>query len=116
MTIDFKVLSDDDLVTFRVKLNAELEERTRARLAAEKEKRSRTNKAILDNRDLFLSLMEHSRTSCSDHIPTNGYMTASGQARCSKCALMELDESTTDIEVIVSIEVRRVWEDTPDPR
>lgn len=50
---------------------------------------------ILDNADVLLSLMQHSRSSCSDEHPDNGYTTEGrgGHFRCDKCGFMEAAQS-----------------------
>lgn len=71
------------------KIIAEAEEKQR--LSIQKEKLDGT-KRILDvliNGDI-LSLMSHSRTSCNDDAPHNGYNPDTNHARCQKCHIIEV--------------------------
>jgi hypothetical protein len=54
----------------------------------------------------ILNLIDHSRTSCSDENPSNGYESDRGYARCTKCHLMEiLDDHEDGInDFLVSID------------
>lgn len=49
---------------------------------------------ILDNADVLLSLISHSRSSCSDDNPSNAHTThgRGGHFRCAKCGLMQASE------------------------
>ena len=45
---------------------------------------------LREQKDLILSLINHSRTSCSDSNICNGYGSADYGARCTKCHLIEI--------------------------
>lgn len=53
---------------------------------------------ILDAGDTILPFIRHTRTSCSDENPVNGYTTSGrgGNVRCTKCAFMDAVESWKD--------------------
>lgn len=73
-------------------LKAEIQRREAEKLAAELLVRNKKNATIFEHRAVLLSLMEHSRTSCSDSDPANGFMNSDGHYRCAKCALMQVTE------------------------
>lgn len=59
------------------------------------------------HKDALLSLVSHSRTSCSDENPCNGYGTADYGARCMKCHLIKiLNDEWNDEMFDVEFEVR----------
>lgn len=61
---------------------------------------------LKEQKDLILSLIEHSRTSCSDTNVCNGYGTADYGARCPKCHLIEIfNNEWSDDEFEISFDV-----------
>jgi len=64
-----------------------------------KEKAKVKIEKLREQKDLILSLIDHSRTSCSDSNVCNGYDSADYGARCTKCHLIELfDQEWSDGE------------------
>ena len=60
--------------------------------------------------DIILSLLEHSRKSCSDDNCCNGYITSDGYARCNKCFLIEIlngEWGEGDFEVTFDVHISR---------
>jgi len=51
---------------------------------------------LREQKDLILSLIDHSRTSCSDSNVCNGYGSADYGARCTKCHLIEIFDQEWD--------------------
>jgi len=51
---------------------------------------------LREQKDLILSLIDHSRTSCSDSNVCNGYGSADYGARCTKCHLIEIFDKEWD--------------------
>ena len=51
---------------------------------------------LREQKDLILSLIDHSRTSCSDSNICNGYGSADYGARCTKCHLIEIFDKEWD--------------------
>ena len=51
---------------------------------------------LREQKDLILSLINHSRTSCSDSNICNGYGSADYGARCTKCHLIEIFDKEWD--------------------
>jgi len=51
---------------------------------------------LREQKDLILSLINHSRTSCSDTNICNGYGSADYGARCTKCHLIEIFDKEWD--------------------
>jgi len=63
-------------------------------------------KKLREQKDLILSLIDHSRTSCSDSNVCNGYGSADYGARCAKCHLIEIfDQEWDDGEFEVYFDV-----------
>jgi len=61
---------------------------------------------LKEQKDLILSLIDHSRSSCSDDNVCNGYGSADYGARCTKCHLIELfDQEWNDGEFEVDFDV-----------
>lgn len=91
---DFSQISDSDLGKLVQAAQAERDQRAR-QAGREKEalRLERARRVFLVAKSL-LPFMEHSRTSCSDENPSNGYTTAGrgGAPRCKKCFLMQLAE------------------------
>ena len=102
------------------KLNKIKEEKEEIRQQKISEKRKEVAKKIRylrENKDVILPLLEHSRTSCSDENPCNGYEYSSGYARCNKCWLMEIlddewydenDGENIDFDIEFSVDFVRV--------
>lgn len=65
---------------------------------------------LRENKEIILSLLEHSRTSCSDEHPCNGYSFSSENARCDKCYLMEILEGDwgDSFEIDFSVNIREI--------
>ena len=63
---------------------------------------------LVENKDFVLSLVQHSRTSCSDSDPCNGIVESTGSYRCPRCALIEIlngcfkDEYAVDFDVTIT--------------
>ena len=51
---------------------------------------------LKEQKDLILSLIDHSRSSCSDDNVCNGYGSADYGARCTKCHLIEIFDQEWD--------------------
>ncbi len=64
---------------------------------------------LRENRDLILSLVEHSRTSCSDENNMNG-LHSDGDYRCAKCALIDVldDEWSNNYKVEFSVTITKI--------
>jgi len=63
-------------------------------------------KKLREQKDLILSLIDHSRTSCSDDNVCNGYGSGNFGARCTKCHLIELfDQDWLDGEFDIDFHV-----------
>lgn len=63
-------------------------------------------KKLREQKDLILSLIDHSRTSCSNSNVCNGYGSADYGARCTKCHLIEIfDQEWSDGEFEVDFNV-----------
>ena len=61
---------------------------------------------LREQKDLILSLIDHSKTSCSDSNVCNGYGSADYGARCTKCHLIEIfDQEWSDGEFEVDFNV-----------
>lgn len=60
----------------------------------------------------IIDLLEHSRTSCSDEHPSNGYYESEGYARCNKCHLIEIIEDhkngINDFQVSFDINISKI--------
>lgn len=82
----------------RAQLERELQEITDIENSVADKKRFHQIALILDNSELFLQLVEHQRTSCSDDDPSNGYTTAGqgGHLRCTKCGLINASRMWKD--------------------
>ncbi|TVY09888.1 hypothetical protein [Paenibacillus cremeus] len=94
------------------KLQNELESRKNAIKEQEMKKKRKIVKEKIDGleqyRDIILSLLNHSRTSCSDDHISNGYIDSLGYAKCSKCHLIEIfngyyDNGEFDVSFDVTI-------------
>lgn len=71
----------------------EIEEERRLEKISENQKKIQY---MRDNKDVILKLIPHSRTTCSDTNPCNGYCREDGYARCNKCFLIEILEGYYD--------------------
>ena len=61
---------------------------------------------LREQKDLILSLIDHSRTSCGDSNVCNGYGSADYGARCTKCHLIEIfDQEWNDGEFEVDFHI-----------
>ena len=88
-------------------LKAELERREQETAEAALAASLRKNQAVFAHKDVLLSLMTHSRTSCSDENPSNGSLDPA--PRCYKCALLNLSEFELDeveLDVTVTVHAR----------
>ena len=62
------------------------------------------------HKEFILSLLEHSRTSCSDEHPCNGYSFSEGYSRCETCHLIEIlnGDWGDDYEIDFSVSIREI--------
>lgn len=100
-----------DLKNFKdEELRAELERREALALDEVRNQRIARNRLILAHKGMLLNLLEHSRTSCDDENPSNGFVSSEyPYPRCAKCALIKLDEYDLDErEVNLTIEIKYV--------
>jgi dsDNA-binding SOS-regulon protein len=75
------------------KIRDEKEQLHQQELILKKQEVAKKIQHLRENKDVVLSLVKHSRSSCSDKNVSNGYGSAEYGARCSKCHLIEiLDE------------------------
>jgi hypothetical protein len=64
---------------------------------------------LVANREALLELIPHARTSCSDIKIINGIGSATHGARCSRCALLELNEfDFTNLDFELSLTFKRM--------
>lgn len=104
-------MSDKEFAELQASFAAEQKRREDERRAAAIATLTNKNRTLFANRDLLLSLMEHSRTSCSDTDLANRFFGQGGHPRCYKCALMALDEfDLARVEINVEVTVREVQE------
>jgi hypothetical protein len=82
--MDIENLTDDELSELKRKVNDENSKRVNEALKIQKECETRFSEFFFDNRDMFLSTMEHFRNNCSDDDPFNA-------DRCSKCRLLNIE-------------------------
>lgn len=90
--------------------NQELEQELARRRAAEelrlREERQQRLKEIIENKEVLLKFIKHGRTSCSDENPINGLFSGDYAPRCNRCALLELSDHHSDIEIDVDLSIR----------
>lgn len=92
------------------KVKKEKEEIRQRELAEKKKSVAKHIQYLRENKDIILSLLEHSRTSCSDDNCYNGYITSDGYARCNKCFLIEIlngEYGEGDFEVTFDVHISR---------
>lgn len=91
-------------------LQSQVEEIEKKEKEDELEKNSLFLFILRKNKDFVLSLFEHSRSSCSDENPCNGYHFDEQHARCEKCHLIEIlnDEFNNDFEVMLSVNIVKI--------
>tara|TARA_B100000929_G_scaffold290599_1_gene284873 strand:+ start:33308 stop:33631 length:324 start_codon:yes stop_codon:yes gene_type:complete len=82
--MDYSGLSDEELNNVLNQAKNEYDARLKSKREKEKIQRVGFAKFVMENREKFLEVMNHSRTSCSDENPCN-------PGRCRKCDFMELD-------------------------
>lgn len=90
------------------KLNKIREEKEKIKQQKIEEKKKETGKKLdylKEHKDFVLSLIEHSRTSCSDDHPCNGYDYDKGYPRCKKCFLIEILNGEWENEIDVKFDV-----------
>jgi hypothetical protein len=73
-------------------LKAELQRREDDRKISETAARRHRFQMLMKHRDVLLEFVPHGRTSCSDQDIRNGLGSAEYGARCTRCALLELNE------------------------
>lgn len=83
-------LEEKDLYEKLNKIKAEKEEIRHQKIEEKKKEVEKKLDYLREHKDFILSLIEHSRTSCSDEYPCNGYDYDKGYARCNKCCLIEI--------------------------
>ena len=106
-------LEEKDLYEKLNKIKKEKEEIRQQKISDKRKEVAKKIRYIRDNKDAILPLLKHSRTSCSDENPCNGYDYSKGYAKCDKCWLIEIldDEwydENVDFDVEFSVEFHRV--------
>lgn len=92
------------------KVKEEKEEIRQKELIEKKENVAKHIQYLRENKNIILSLLEHSRTSCNDDNCCNGYITSDGYARCNKCFLIEIlngEWGEGDFEVTFDVHISR---------
>lgn len=92
------------------KIKKEKEEIRQNELDEKKKKVAKHIQYLRENKDIILSLIDHSKTSCSDDNCCNGYITSDGYARCNKCFLIEIlngEWGDGDFEVAFDVNISR---------
>ena len=92
------------------KVKEEKEKIRQNELAEKKKTVAKHIQYLRENKDIILSLIDHSRTSCSDDNCCNGYITSDGYARCNKCFLIEIlngEWGDGDFEVAFDVNISR---------
>jgi hypothetical protein len=95
----------EDLLKQQKEIASQLKELEMIEYKANLDKNKEELNKLRANKDVILSLLEHSRTSCSDTNVSNGYGSASYGARCSKCHLIEILNSDYENEFTVTFDV-----------
>lgn len=104
---NFSEMSDEELQQATSLLEGEQQKRAE-RIRQQRMRAARANLANLKGMDI-LSRIQHSRTSCSDENPCNGYDDSVGYARCTKCHLMEILETNDDtFEVSLGVTITKI--------
>lgn len=87
------------------KIKTEKEEIKQRKIKEKKKEVGKKLDCLREHKDFILSLIEHSRTSCSDDHPCNGYDYDRGYARCNKCYLIEILNGEWGNEIDVEFDV-----------
>lgn len=73
-------------------LREELKKREEMAAEAERKERAERFRLLVENRETLLRFVPHGRTSCSDTDRANGFGSAEYGPRCTRCALLEVNE------------------------
>jgi hypothetical protein len=95
-------VTKEDLLKQQKEIASQLKELEMIEYKANLDKNKEELDKLRVNKEIILSLLEHSRTSCSDTNVSNGYSSASYGARCSKCHLIEILNSDYENEFVVT--------------
>ena len=103
-------MSKEELESLKKQIKLQEDEIKERELENRRQKAKVKLDKIKENKELILSLLEHSRTSCSDENPCNGNGSADYGARCNKCYLIEIlnDEWGDDFDISFDIKIARI--------
>lgn len=100
----------EDLIGQKKQIEEQIE-KEKERIREEKIEKSKQFRDSLtqEQKEIILSLFNHSRTSCSDEHPCNGWDSYEGYARCKKCALIEyFNDEIWDAEVCFDVDFYKI--------
>lgn len=92
------------------KIKEEKEKIRQNELAEKKKTIAKHIQYLRKNKNIILSLLDHSKTSCSDDNCYNGYSISDGYARCKKCFLIEIlngEYGEGDFEITFDVDISR---------
>ena len=103
-------MSKEELESLKKQIKLQEDEIKEKELENQRQKAKAKLDKIRENKEFILSLLEHSRTSCSDEHPCNGYGSADYGARCKKCHLIEIlnDEWGNSFDVNFEITITEI--------
>ena len=99
------ILKEKELLKKLNKIKEEKEEIRQKKVAEKKEEVAKKIEYLREHKDIIIPLLKHSRTSCSDEHPYNGYSYYSGYARCKKCYLIEILNGEWGNEIDITFDV-----------
>jgi hypothetical protein len=108
--MDIAKMSKSELDDLSKQVNEQKEKIHQEEINKRKEQVNLKLEKLREHKDLILSLIEHTRTSCSDNNPCNGYGSAEYGARCNKCHLIEIlnNEWSNEFEVSIDVTISRI--------
>lgn len=94
----------DELIARRNELKLQADTIAAELQAIERAEFDEQRDKVIKAKEAILPLIEHGRTSCSDDCVCNGFSESIQNARCAKCALIDLDDCS-EYSVIIRLEV-----------
>lgn len=106
--IELNDLSENELQELASRIKQQQDVIAQEKLDKKRETVKAKMKILRENSELILSLIEHSKKSCSDENPFNSYVHDNGYPECKKCKLIDMfqnewEDGFWDIDIEINI-------------
>lgn len=106
--IELNNLSEKELQELANKIKQQQDAIAQEKLNKVRETVKEKMRTLRENSELILSLIDHSKKSCSDDNPFNSYVHDNGHPECTKCKLIDMfqnewEDGFWDVNIEISV-------------